>query len=144
MSTGEHFYLPRRFHLTIEALTSISLVIMGYLSLVYNIIVKNDGGLSGSSKEWAMRDAGVALLSVVFVAHAVFFRYGCKQSSPVQNEKKVEEGLPQYSQREGSVFGDAQSVRTLPVYEAGAFEVIDLEKEKEASVTVVEIDKSVV
>lgn len=65
----------------------------------------------------------------------VFFCYNSKKS--LREESIAEAAPPAYNTGAGNPFEDAQSVRSLPQYEVGEFEEVDIEK-KERSVFVSE------
>lgn len=146
LASGTYFWLPRRMHLTLDMLVAISSIVLPYISLIWNVTSQHRHGKEGRDRPQppmpaAIKDvmiASVILSTIVAVMHVAFFCYGCKKSLIQQEEKEV--APPVYASE--NPFDDARSVKSLPTYEKGDFEVTD--EKKEAEIEVVEVEQEFV
>ncbi|GAB7346598.1 hypothetical protein MBLNU459_g1742t1 [Dothideomycetes sp. NU459] len=136
LCSGATFFFPRRLHLFSDLSAALALVILGYLSLVYNVIAAQQNPHRHGRrhhKEDQLQAGGIALLTLAAASHLIFFCYNSRKGAEEEQADDVETAAaapPAYVDGGENPFEDARSVRSLPQYEAGDFEDVDLEKKK--------------
>lgn len=140
-------------HLSLDLVISVMSIVLGYMTFVWNVISVKSSPSSTRlpqppmpKQQVRMMVGGVVVLTVVAVAHLVFFCYGCRkqvEDVAVIEESKAEAQQPPVYVLENPFDDDARSARSLPVYEKGDFEVED-EKKERFGISVVEVEGDMV